>query len=282
MPHLGADVAAYVDGQLSDAAQREASAHLETCESCEKAVRQQRLLKSRMSTVATPGPPATLLASLAGLAADPPAREKWWVRWGRSVPLRAGIVLVSASLAVVATAYVVGGSEESADAVEPPFTAYAADFSAPSKPSSNPRGTIITAAAMDDLNDFGWPCHDTLAGDLHRVSGAYTGNGDTIALQYTDGRSRLNLFEQTGVLEPTTVAGFRTEKIAGTTVWVRPGSPMLVTWDDDWTVYTIVTDVGRARLEQVVAQLPTGAYEPDVAERVGDGLGRMSSWIGAA
>jgi len=281
MPHLGAEVAAYVDGQLSDAAQREASAHLESCEICDKAVRQQRLLKSRMSTVATPGPPAALLASLAGLATDPPRREKWWVRLGRSVPLRAGVVLASASLAVVATAYAVGGAEDSADAVEPPFNAYAADFSAPS-PSSARGGTIITAAAMDDLNDFGWECHDTLAGTLHRVAGAYTGDGDTIALEYTDGSSRLNLFEQTGVLDRATLDGFRSEKIAGTTVWVRPGTPTLVTWDDDWTVFTIVTDVDRARLEQVVAELPTGAYEPGVAERVGDGLGRMSSWIGAA
>jgi hypothetical protein len=282
MPHLGADVAAYVDGQLSDTAQREASSHLQTCEACEKAVRQQRLLKSRMSTVATPQPPAALLASLAGLAADPPAREPWWVRLGRSVPLRAGLVLVTASLAVVATAYAVGGPDASADAVEPPFNAYAADFAAPTPPSSTRSGTIITTAAMDDLNDFGWPCHDTLAGDLHRVSGAYTGDGDTIALEYTDGRSRLNLFEQTGVLDPSTLDGFRSEKIAGSRVWVRPGSPTVVTWDDDWTVFTIVTDVDRSRLEQAVAQLPTGRYEPSAAERVGHGLGRMSSWIGAA
>lgn len=282
MPHLGADVAAYVDGQLSDAAQRDASAHLESCESCEKAVRQQRLLKSRMSTVATPDPPPALLASLAGLAAAPPTREAWWVRLGRSVPLRAGIVLVSASLAVVATAYAVGGAEQSADPVEPPFTAYAAGFSAPPAPSSSQGGTVITAAAMDDLSDFGWPCHETLAGDLHRVSGAYTGSGDTIALEYTDGSSRLNLFEQTGVLEPASLDGFRSEEIGGTTVWVRPGSPTVVTWDDDWTVFTIVTDVDRARLEQAVTQLPTGAYDPGIAERVGDGLGRMSSWIGAA
>jgi hypothetical protein len=282
MPHLGADVAAYVDGQLSGSAQRDASAHLQACEACEKAVRQQRLLKSRMSTVATPEPPAALLASLAGLAADPPRRDPWWVRLGRSVPLRAGIVLAGASMVVVATAYAVGGAEQSADTVAPPFNAYAADFTAPSPPTSTSSGTVITAAAMDDLNDFGWPCHDTLAGDLHRVSGAYTSDGDTIALEYTDGSSRLNLFEQTGALDEGTLDGFRSEKIAGTNVWVRRGTPTVVTWDDDWTVFTIVTDVDRSRLEQAVAQLPTGAYEPGVAERVGDGLGRMSSWIGAA
>ncbi|MBD8605293.1 hypothetical protein IFT73_00380 [Aeromicrobium sp. CFBP 8757] len=279
MPHLGADVAAYVDGQLSDAAQRDASTHLQTCDACEKAVRQQRLLKSRMSTVATPGPPAALLASLAGLAADPPARESWWVRLGRSVPLRAGVVLASASLAVVGTAYAVGGSERVGDEVAPSYARYAADFSAPA-PASD--GTIITAAAMDDLTEFGWACHDTLAGDLHRVSGSFTDSDEVIALEYTDGSARLNLFEQNGVIDPSTLKGFRPETMAGSKVWVRGGTPMVVTWDDAGTVFTIVTDVDRRRVEQAVAELPTGSHEQGVGQRVGNGLTRMSSWIGAA
>jgi anti-sigma factor RsiW len=279
MPHLGADVAAYVDGQLSDAAQRDASAHLETCDMCEKAVRQQRLLKSRMSTVATPDPPAALLASLAGLAADPPARERWWVRLGRSVPLRAGVVLVGASLAIVAAAYAAGGPERAGDEVAPPFARYAAEFAGPGPAFGD---TVITTAAMDDLNEYGWACHGTLAGDLHRVSGAYTGDDEVIALEYSNGISRLNLFEQTGVLDAAALDGFRPEQIAGSTVWVRPGDPTVVTWDDDWTVFTIVTDVDRHRLERAVAQLPSDSYEQGMGERVGDGLTRMTSWIGAA
>ncbi len=279
MPHLGADVAAYVDGQLSDAAQRDASTHLVTCESCEKAVRQQRLLKSRMSTVTTPEPPAALLASLAGLAADPPARERWWVRLGRSVPLRAGVVLVSASLAVVATAYAVGGAGRVGDEVAPPYHRYAADFSVP---TPAPDDTIITAAAMDDLTEFGWACHDTLAGDLHRVSGSFTDDDEVVALEYTDGSSRLNLFEQTGALDSSTLKGFRRDTMAGSEVWVRGGSPTVVTWDDDGTVFTIVTDVERARIEQAVAQLPTDSHEQGVGQRVGNGLTRMSAWLDVA
>jgi anti-sigma factor RsiW len=283
MPHLGADVAAFVDGQLSDAAQRDASTHLQSCEACEKAVRQQRLLKSRMSTVATPEPPAALLASLAGLAAAPPAREKWWVRLGRSVPLRAGVVLVSASLAVVATAYAVGGAERVGDEVVPSYNRYAADFSAPaSSPASAPDDTIITAAAMDDLTEFGWACHETLAGDLHRVSGSFTGDEEVIALEYTDGAARLNLFEQNGALDASALQGFRPETMAGSEVWVRRGSPLVVTWDDDGTVFTIVTDVDRARVEQAVAELPTDSHEQGMGQRVGNGLTRMSSWIDAA
>nr|MCW2727967.1 hypothetical protein [Aeromicrobium sp.] len=280
MPHLGADVAAYVDGQLSASAMHDASVHLETCDDCEKAVRQQRLVKSRMSTVATPGPPAALLASLAGLASAPPVRERWWTRIGRSVPFRAGVVLVSASLAVIATAYAMGGAHDRiGDEVAPPYNRYAAEFDGPSRQRS---GDVITAAAMDDLTDFGWACHDVLAGDLRRVSGTYTDDNEVIALQYTDGFARLNLFEQTGVLDADELADFRPEQMAGSEVWVRGGSPMIVTWDDDGTVFTIVTDVGRDRVERAVADLPRSSHERGVGDRVGEGLDRMSSWMGAA
>lgn len=282
MPHLGADVAAFVDGQLSDAAARDAAAHIDGCAACEKAVRQQRLLKSRMSTVAAPAPPAALLASLAGLAADPPRRERWWVRLGRSAPLRAGVVLAGASLAVLGTAYALGGpGNRVGDDVAPSFQRYAADFDAPVAVAGD-GDTVITASAMDDLNDFGWACHDVLAGNLYRVSGAYTGSDEVISLGYTDGLARLNLFEQTGVLDRGTLDDFHRETMGGAQVWVRPGSPMVVTWDDDGTVFTIVTDVDRERVAQAVAELPTDSTDQGVGERVGDGLTRMSSWIGAA
>jgi len=280
MPHLGADVAAYVDGQLSGPAMRDASTHLETCDDCEKAVRQQRLLKSRMSTVATPEPPAALLASLAGLASEPPAHESWWVRLGRSVPFRAGVVLVSASLAVIATAYVVGGSgQRIGDEVSPPYHRYVADFEGPTAVRS---GDVITAAAMDDLTEFGWTCHEVLAGDLYRVSGAYTDDDEVISLEYSDGTSRLKLFEQTGVLDPTTLDGFRRVHVAGSDVWILEGAATVVTWDDDGTVYTIVTDVDRDRIAQAIGELPRGPRERGMGERVGDGLTRMSAWLNAA
>lgn len=280
MPHLGADVAAYVDGQLSESAMLEASSHLASCDACDKAVRQQRLLKSRMSTVATPAPPATLLASLAGMAAEPPARESWWVRLSRAVPFRAGVVLVSASLAVIATAYVVGGPRERiGDEVAPPYDRYAADFYGS---TTVPAGNIITEATMVELDSSGWPCHQTLADDLHRVSGELTDDDQVVSLSYSDGRSTLDLFEQSGVLDPAALVGFEAEQMAGSHVWVRDGTPMIVTWDDDGTVFTIVSDVDRRRIAQAVSDLPAGSQERDLGDRVGDGLNRMSAWIGAA
>lgn len=280
MAHLGADVAAYVDGQLSDDAMRDASMHLEACDACDRAVRQQRVLKSRMSTVGAPEPPATLLASLTGLATEPPVRERWWARIGRSVPFRAGVVLVSASLAVIATAYAVGGpAGPIGDEVAPPYNRYVAEFAGPAPVQA---GDVINDATIDELGASGWACHPSLAGDLERVSASYTDGQQAIALAYSDGRSRLHLFEQNGVLDPRALDGFESRELAGSQVWVREGSPTLVTWDDDGTVFTIVADVDPGRLEQAVADLPGGSTDPGISDRVGDGLDRMSSWIGAA
>lgn len=279
MAHLGADVAAFVDGQLSDSAMQEASTHLVTCDECEKAVRQQRLLKSRMSTVRAPEPPAALLASLAEMASTPPPRERWWVRLTRAVPFRAGVVIAGASVAVVATAYAIGGVDRVGDEVAPPYNRYAADFTGGSTVQT---GNVITEATMAELDSSGWPCHETLAGDLHRVSGSYTESGEVVALTYTDGRARLNLFEQNGALDRAGLEGFTRTTLGGSDVWVRDGQPLVVTWDGDGTVYTIVTDAERDRVALAVDDLPRMTSDAGPVDRVGDGLTRMSTWLGAA
>jgi anti-sigma factor RsiW len=280
MAHLGADVAAFVDGQLSETATRDALTHLQTCDACAKAVRQQRLLKSRMSTVTAPEPPAELLASLGRLAAEPPPPDSWWARVRRSVPFRAGIVLVSASVAVVMTAYAVGGGDQRVgDEVAPPFNRYAADFFGA---TAVPAGHVIEESTMTELDGSGWPCHSTLAGDLHRVSGTFTDDREVVALSYTNGNAKLNLFEQNGSLDHDSVKDFRQTEMAGSDVWVRDGEPMLVTWDDEGVVYTIVTDADRGRVEQAVSQLPRGNHDESPPERVRDGLDRMTTWLDAA
>lgn len=282
MAHLGSDVAAYVDGQLSGPAMREASTHLESCAECEQAVRQQRLLKSRVSTVGSPQPPPALLASLASLAEGPLPRESRWARVARSVPLRTVVALAGASVAMVVTAYAVGGPEPAVgDEVAPAFDRYVASFAAP---DAEPSGTVITAATMDELDGDGWPCHEVLAGDLHRVAGSYTEGDEVVTLRYSDGRATLDLFEQNGRLDRDGVEGFTPERMGGADVWVRDGIPLVVTWDDRaGTVYTIVTDADRERVGRAVAELPGSRQDGrGVTDRVGDGLSRMTSWVDAA
>ncbi len=279
MAHLGADVAAYVDAQLSPDAMRAASRHLEDCKPCDKAVRQQRLLKSRMSTVTSPEPPAALLASLAGLATQPPRHQTWWERVRRSVPFRAGIVVAGASIAVMVAAYAVGSSEDNTagDKVAPPFDRYAANFYGATAVQA---GSTISDVKLNDLDRNGWPCHETLAGDLARTSGTWA--EDAVALSYSNGTAKLNLFEQTGVLDHSSLEGFKQLELGRSDVWVRDGAPMLVTWDHEGVVYTIVTDADHARVARAVSELPWGEQSGGPVDRVGDGLNRMAAWMSAA
>lgn len=279
MAHLGADVAAYVDAQLSPDAMRAVSRHLEDCKTCDKAVRQQRLLKSRMSTVTSPEPPAALLASLAGLAAQPPRHQSWWERVRRSVPFRAGIVVAGASIAVMVAAYAVGSAEDNSvgDKVAPPFDRYAANFYGATAVQA---GATISDIKLDDLDRNGWPCHEMLGGDLARTSGSWA--DDAVALSYSNGTAKLNLFEQTGMLDHASLRGFKQLELGRSDVWVRDGSPMLVTWDHDGVVYTIVTDADHDRVARAVSELPWGERGDGPVDRVGDGLTRMAAWMSAA
>ena len=65
----------------------------------------------------------------------------------------------------------------------------------------------------------------------------------------------------------------------GSPVWVREGSPRVVTWDADGMVYTLVTNLTDSRLGECLADLPAPPPSPSPVERVGAGLVRMSSWL---
>ena len=85
---------------------------------------------------------------------------------------------------------------------------------------------------------------------MHRVSGAFADHQEVVALSYSNGSAKLNLFEQSGALDHDSVEDFEPAEMGGSDVWVRDGEPMLVTWDDDGVVYTIVTNADRARVER--------------------------------
>ena len=273
MAHLGDDVAAFVDGQLSPDATRAVESHLEDCEQCRQAVRQQRLLKTRMGGVGHPEPPPGLVASLSTLPRSPtaqsPPRHSWWPHLGMVA------VLLGASMAVVAVAYIVGPVGSAADEVEPPFDRFAAEFTGAGHRASS----SMSVAAMAELDEYGWPCHARLGGGLERVAGHYRNGQETVALVYSDGVDTLNLYEQSGALDPGAVEEFDRRVLAERHVWVRDSRPRVVTWDADGVVYTVVTELGDDRLGQAIADLPRGPAEPDKVERVGDGLHRMTAWI---
>ncbi|GAA1751685.1 anti-sigma factor family protein [Aeromicrobium alkaliterrae] len=290
MTHLGADVAAFVDGQLSPARESAARRHLDECERCRELVVQQEQLKRRMASGARAGVPPHLAAALAAVAADPGEPDP---RGRQALQRSLGVVvaLMGSSAAVLLLAYVLAPPlPTTADPVSPDFDAYAAEFlqEAASQrapdivAASAPVGgdDTLSTAELDELDADGWPCHMTLAGDLERVEGRLVGDAE-VSLRYSGEHVQLQLIEQIGSLEPSAMTGFQLRTVAGSDVWVRDGIPTVAAWEADGIVYTVVTDASAERIAQVVGQLPSTPTRSTV-ERIEDGLHRMTSWVSAA
>lgn len=268
MAHLGEDVAAYVDGQLSPEATDLADEHLARCERCRRSVVQQRALKERMSGRGIPLVPPSLLASLDAVPTSPP----------RSYSLLPGaigavLVLVGASLAVVAAAYALAPTSRPGDPVRPSFDKFAALASTSGGPHRH-----LSAADMDELDASGWPSQSSLGTGFLRVDGHLHDNHEVVAQSYVGHGEAVMLFEQVGSLADDALTGFRREVIADRSVWVRDGEPRIVTWDADGMVYTVVTRLPDAHLAPLLADLPAGPQPPSPLQRIRDGLVRMSSW----
>jgi anti-sigma factor RsiW len=268
MAHLGEDVAAYVDGQLSPEAAHQADDHLAGCERCRRSVAQQRLLKERMSGTGAPLLPPGLLASLGAVPTSP-------VRSYSLLPgaIGAMLVLVSASLAVVAAAYALAPTTRQGDPVRPSFDRFAAMSASAGGPRQH-----LSAAAMDRLDQSGWPSQASLGAAFTRVDGHMRDHHEVVAQTYIGHDECVMLFEQVGRLADDAVATFRQDVIGNHPVWVRDGKPRIVTWDADGMVYTVVTHLADGHLAPLLADLPAGPRPPSPLERVRDGLVRMSSW----
>lgn len=281
MSHLGVDVAAFVDGQLSGPRMTSARAHLDDCEPCQLAVRQQALLKSRMSAVGGPDLSPALRAALCGLPGAQIHEESRWSRVRRSGSVRLVSVVVGVSLAVSCIAYTIGGvGEEIGDRVTPATEAYTADFtSAAVRLSAAPADDEMTAATLERLDAQGWPCHGALAGDMVRTRAVFLDDGSVVALTYANATHKLDLFEQNGALDPEGLRGFTRRMMHNSPVWVRDGRPTVATWATDGVVYTIVTDADHDRLARAVAELPTPEPEPGPMGRIGNGFDRMATWV---
>jgi len=110
--HLGAQVAALVDGQLSVADADRAWAHVLRCRACCGAVERETWVKNRLSLMSPTDPPPELTGALTGLGAPAePLGDRVVSAWAtvgelerRHRSRRAGLVAVgagSASLAII-------------------------------------------------------------------------------------------------------------------------------------------------------------------------------------
>ena len=268
MAHLGEDIAAYVDGQLSPDAVGKAEAHFERCERCRRSLEQQRALKARMCGTANPTPPPTLLASLEEVPTSP----------GRTYSLvpsavGAAMVLVGASLVVVATAYAMAPTTRAADPVRPAFDRFVTLASSVSTPRRH-----LSSSDMDELHESGWPSQKRLGPGFIRVDGHLHENREVVAQVYVGHGESVLLFEQVGTLDDAAMGSFERHLIGDRIVWVREGERRLVTWDSDGMIYTVVSDLPDHHLGQLLEDLPAPPKEPTALDRVRSGVVRMSSW----
>ena len=112
---------------------------------------------------------------------------------------------------------------------------------------------------------------------------SYDRNADVIAVGYTDGTRRLQLYEQSGRLDSSVLTGFRQWEVPGARVWLREGQPTIVTWDRDDIVYTIVSDAELSQIAEALQQLPTTPSDGQQSpfDRIGGGLRQMTTWAAA-
>lgn len=268
MAHLGHEIAAYVDGQLSPEATSKADAHFAQCDRCRRSLEQQRALKARIGGTGNPTPPPTLLASLEEVPTSPPRNYSLLPS-----ALGAAMVLVGASLVVVAAAYALAPTDRAADPVRPAFDRFATLASSVSTPRRH-----LSSADMDELDQSGWPSQPKLGPGFVRVDGHLHENREVVAQVYMGHGKSVLLFEQVGTLDDEAMESFERHLVADRLVWVREGTPRIVTWDSDGLVYTIVSDLPDQHLGQFLEDLPAPPKEQTVLDRVRSGLVRMSSW----
>ncbi|MFT4188506.1 MAG: zf-HC2 domain-containing protein [Aeromicrobium sp.] len=302
MTHLGADVAAYVDGQLPPEREEAARRHVETCERCRALVVGQRQVKRRVTATASVEVPAHLAATLAAVGQDAFAGRPEEERRRLRAAVGAAAAVFGSAAAVVLAAYVLAPPPpRDGDPVSPDFDAYAAGFveesqvrrtvaamtvsastSVPSAASTQMTAAstdepVLSAAELDRLADHGWPCHERIAGGLERTKGRLIDHETAVELRYADEHLRAHLVEQVGSLDETAVEGFDRQTVSGAHVWVREGQPTIVAWDADGVVYTLVTNASSQRIAEAVEELPSTPVR-STASRVGEGLVRMADW----
>ncbi len=143
-----------------------------------------------------------------------------------------------------------------------------------------PVGTRLSIDFAPALTDHGWACPPDLPSDfeltlLHRLEGAH----DVMHAVYSDGLSTVSVFEERGILDASTLTGYRQVTANSSSVWVQQGLPTVVVWQADATVYTMVTDAPPSTTAELVAALPHEAdqHAQSADNRVGRGLVRIGS-----
>jgi len=131
---------------------------------------------------------------------------------------------------------------------------------------------------VQSLESTGWDC-PYQAGTMRLVDMEVLGGTNALHMTYSDGLSRMSVFEQRGSLDPDSVRALQRFRVAGHLVYVREGMPTYAVWEQDGLVLTAVTDGPLDTVAAVVAgqppQVPAGLGFWD---RVASGLARLGDW----
>lgn len=136
-------------------------------------------------------------------------------------------------------------------------------------------------ADVAQLRAGGWHVPERLSSGLELVDARATGEGaeQTLHLTYSDGLSTVSVFQQKGVLDTSSLDGWRDAEVGGERAWVQDAFPRRVVWAGGGAVFTVVADCPQATLDDLVGTLPHGTPGPAMTARLGNGLARVGSWL---
>ncbi|NCT91119.1 zf-HC2 domain-containing protein [Cellulomonas sp. APG4] len=316
MTHLGTQVSALADGQLSPAAAERALAHVAVCPECEAELRAARAahralraamdvpaadpdLTARLLAIGCPPPggaarPAAEPFSLDGSVPLPGTRERvpadcldGTLGRGRSVSSRA-LVLTGAGLGVVVAALVSLGDEP---LVVPSGHPAQAMSVLGAVPTAAPAGT--TAELGDDelplddddgdallawMSDEGWACPTDLPDGLEVTALRLHADG-ALEIDLVGEDATLVVTERRGRLHAPGLEGATPVELGGRTVHVLSSAPWHGVWQSGDTVVGVVAQGEADAVEELVAAYPDDPYDDGLPARLSRGWAELAgSW----
>ncbi|MPZ59960.1 MAG: hypothetical protein GEU93_01435 [Propionibacteriales bacterium] len=146
----------------------------------------------------------------------------------------------------------------------------------PVKPQSAAHGVDLTKRRQ--LERVGWDCPVHL-GSLSLIGIRTLESSGALHLAYSDGLTRVSVFEQPGRLDPKAVRGYDRVSLGGGVAYVRERLPSYVVWERDGMVMTAVTDGTVDQIAPLVGAGPGSAgKDRGFWTRLGVGMARIGSW----
>lgn len=144
--------------------------------------------------------------------------------------------------------------------------------------------TPLSTSAAPALDDKGWPCPQRLATNFQLIAlEEMDTDGGVMLAEYTDGMSKVSVFEQSGSLDASALEGFEARPMVGGTVYVRAGLPTTAVWQAGDVVLTLVTDAPEQVVDRVLEELPRGQHRVPSSggpmKRISHGLTRMATAV---